>query len=378
MLLGAVGCQKCDCKPCQACEAACDDTPAENFQTVYQANDTDGVLSWSGDAMGPIDGPFAGFEGSGPFSQTITRAEDASIGLPSDRFPCYARLRVWKNISGGTGSEAVTSSITIICTSGRIRVGMFELSGGESLYIGPASHTSTATYRIDGDDPIPTVAGDMDQSMSYLFGSFVAEAICSPATLSLTASISWSNADIQHSLYGQFMECYDDLPPGDQDDCLDCDGTPTPQPDPIYLTISNFDSGGAKDYNGDNIDWSGTYAISPAFTCGEYRGQLPLEIDLGGGASAFMPAGSFVAPAFAGGLWLELTGWQSSFGSGGGMLPVHIRIPLKPEWAGTNSFVQELCGAGPITGSVEAEWRDGYYPFALSGYSASFDWEISW
>ena len=82
MLLGAQGCQQCECKPCIACTAECDTTPDANFEVVYQANDTDGALQWAGDAMGPIDGPYPGFEGSGPFSQTISLAEDFSVTMP--------------------------------------------------------------------------------------------------------------------------------------------------------------------------------------------------------------------------------------------------------------------------------------------------------
>jgi hypothetical protein len=369
MLLGAVGCQKCDCKPCQACEAACDETPDSNFQTVYQANDTDGVLSWSGDAMGPIDGPFTGFEGSGPFSQTIGMAEGFSVVLPGTRFPCYARLRVWKNISGGTGSEAVTSSITITCTSGRIRVGMFELSGGESLSIGPASHTSTATYRIDNDDPIPSVAGDMDQSLSYPFGWFGAEAICSPATLSLTASISWSNADIQHSLYGQFMECYDDLPPGDPDDCLDCDGTLTPAPDAIYLTISNFDGGGAVDANNATIDYDGTYALDltpTALECARYVAFLP------------PPNVANVPPLSLGqaATTASVSGGVSGFGFIGNNTSGGVLVsPLLLFSFAAGDMITMLCGGAAVSGSYSGSW------ILASGSGAapslSFDWELS-
>jgi hypothetical protein len=372
MLLGAVGCQKCGCKPCQACEAACDDTPDSNFQTVYQANDTDGVLSWSGDAMGPIDGPFTGFEGSGPFSQTIGMAEDFSVVLPGTRFPCYARLSVWKNISGGTGSETVTSSITITCTSGRIRVGMFELSGGESLFIGPASYTSTATYRIDNDDPIPSVAGDMDQSLSPPFGWFSAEAVCSPATLSFTASISWSNADIQHSLYGRFIECYDDLPPGDPGDCLDCAGIPTPAPDTVYLTISNFDGGGAVDANGTTINYDGTYAfdLTPSVTeCARYLGDMAIfpinQPNLGGSLG---PAAGFQVIAPSGASFAVQA--NKTAGDGGG----YMYFAVFHQFA-AGAFNEMACGGDPVTGSVSGEWKT--IGQGASGYDISFDWEIS-
>jgi hypothetical protein len=235
LMMGAE-CANCGCKPCQACDAACDDTPSENFDTVYQANDTDGVLSWSGDAMGPIDGPFPGFEGSGVFYQQIELDDGASITLPGSRFPCYANVRFWRSIPGGTGSEDLVSNrIVVRCVSGRIHVAGVEVPAGKALVIANdgVGYEDDEFIVREGDSPVLLVAGEFDQSGNSPFWPISIVAVCSPAEVSVSAYISWENPDIQHALYGELVECF-------VGDCeWNCSGVPTTAPNEFYLNVTN-------------------------------------------------------------------------------------------------------------------------------------------
>ncbi len=267
------GCPCC----CAECTAECDTTPDANFATVYQANDTDGTLQWTGDAMGPIDGPYPGFEGDGPFSQTISLAEDFSVTMPGARFPCYFRVQFWRNVSGGTGSEALASqSVRINCLSGKVDVGVVVLLAGESVEWTTTPDDSDATYVFDGS-PVTLMSGDEDQSGSPPFGWAGGVALCDGTTVNVTASIGWENDAIQHSLYGRFMECFDAECP------LPCEGGEQDAPDQIYLSVTNvsendFGSG----FNPPDI--AGEYTLPLIRNCREYGDAFGLS---GGSLTAY-------------------------------------------------------------------------------------------
>ena len=353
------GCKCCGCDPCTA---ECDTTPDANFEVVYQANDTDGALQWAGDAMGPIDGPYPGFEGSGPFSQTITLAENFSVTMPGTRFPCYARIKFWRNVGGGEGSETVTSSVTITCNSGKVDIGPVVLSEGESAYFGPDPEVSGATYRLLSLDAIPLVSGGDDQSLAVIASPiYGGTAECSPSSISVTATISWSNAAIQHNLYGTFVECYDELPPGDPGDCLDCDGTPTPAPETVYLTISNFDGGGAVDGNGDPINYDGTYALSlltpSQTTCAAYYGAAS-------GLVARLQNGGYT------------TGYSIGMSANTPSTPPDGLSFLYQVPTG-NQLNPVLCGTGTLSGSLNYHWIRLWPPGSGEYGSLSYDYEFS-
>jgi hypothetical protein len=243
MLLGAVGCQKCDCKPCQACEAACDDTPSENFETVHVSvagneNLTDGILEASGDTN-----PVPGYPGgsTGPYEQVIS----GSATLPGDRFPCYARLQLWRNEAdqepgGSPTMDLDYQYVLITCTVGKIRFGALELSAGESVWI--TSDTTLTppspapTYIVEGTS-IPLVGGDGDQSGSppaFLGGTLAVQALCvdpvdGVAGVSFYAKIAWSEEAAYHVLYGRMVECYDET------ECLaECE-----PPETLYVVLTN-------------------------------------------------------------------------------------------------------------------------------------------
>lgn len=369
----SMGCFAC-CVPCDPCDAACDETPDEAFAVVYQVEDNRANLTWTGDAMGPIDGPWPGFESGTAFSQTIT---SNGIVLPGSRFPCYFRLKLWRNVGGGEGSETLASQrVTISCTEGKLDLGFVALNAGESVEFNPnpASASQNATYVF------PSTAIQLDENggdrhaFPPAFGWIGGRALCAGTIVSVQAHIEWTNGLIQHNLYGEFVECFDELPPGDPGDCLDCDGTPTPAPDTVYLTISNFDGGGAVDANDDPIVLDGTYAIPLSngypVSCHDYT--------LFG-----TPVIAWRSTGWPFGFWLDLNVAGKANGSSGALT---VPVDIKPEWAGdgVSLWVAELCGAGPVTGTVaSAEWYlTQNLALALrgdpTGLFCSFDWELSW
>jgi len=385
MLLGAVGCQKCDCKPCQACEAACDDTPAENFETVHvnvQGNEnlTDGILEASGDTN-----PVPGYPGgsTGPYVQTIT----GSATLPSGRFPCYARLQLWRNVadeepSGNPTKELDHQYVVVRCTAGKIRFGAFELSNGESVWI--TSDTTLTppspapTYILESEGPIPLVGGDGDQSGSppaFLGGTFAAQAVCvdpvdAYAGVSFSATIAWSEEAAYHVLYGRMVECYDELPPEDPGDCLDCDGTPTPAPDTVYLTISNFDGGGAVDANGDAINYDGTYAFdldANGLSCARWTASLNvLPVVVGSGAVLTFSQITQTAAFFS-----AIANKPPPATSTAMYFAAFVSFSIE-------SFLELVCDGTPISGSHSGDWRYiSVLPITPTGYTVTFDWELS-
>jgi len=383
LMMGAE-CANCGCKPCQACDAACDDTPSENFETVHVSvagneNLSDGVLTASGDTN-----PVPTYPGgtNGPYDQTIT----GSATLPSGRFPCYARLQLWRNVadeepSGSPTKELDYQHIVVRCTAGKIRFGAFELSVDESVWI--TSDTTLTppspapTYIIESEGPIPLVNGGGDASGSppaFLGGTFVVQAVCVDpvdgfAGVSFSAKIAWSEEAAYHVLYGRMVECYDDLPPGDPDDCLDCDGTLTPAPDAIYLTISNFDGGGAVDANNAAIDYDGTYALDltpTALECARYVAFLPIP------AVANVPPLSIALAAttasVSGGV--SISGLVGNNTSGGVLVSPVLLFSFA-----AGDMIAMLCGGAAVSGSYSGSW------ILASGSGAapslSFDWELS-
>jgi hypothetical protein len=273
--------------------------------------------------------------------------------------------------------------VLITCTVGKIRFGALELSAGESVWI--TSDTTLTppspapTYILEGTS-IPLVGGDGDQSGSppaFLGGTLAVQALCVDpvdgfAGVSFSAKIAWSEEAAYHVLYGRMVECYDELPPEDPGDCLDCDGTPTPAPDTVYLTISNFDGGGAVDANGTTINYDGTYAfdLAPSVTeCARYLGNLavfPINgFNLGGSPG---PAGGFQVIAPSGASFAVPA--NKTAGDGGGYMYFAVFHQFA---AGT--FNEMACGGDPVTGSVSGEWKT--IGQGDSGYDISFDWELS-
>ena len=233
MLLGAIGCQQCSCQACVPCDAVCDETPDEAFAVVYQVEDQRANLTWTGDAMGPIDGPWPGFESGTVFSQTIT---SNGIVLPGTRFPCYFRLKLWRNVGGGEGSETLSSQrVTISCTEGKLDLGFVVLNAGESVEFNPnpESANENATYVF------PSTAIQLDENggdrhaFPPEFDWIGGIALCAGTIVSVQAHIEWTNDLIQHNLYGEFVECFDE-----QECELDCSGTPT-EFGSLFLSITN-------------------------------------------------------------------------------------------------------------------------------------------
>lgn len=264
-----LGCFSC-CAPCDPCDAACDETPDEAFAVVYQVEDQRANLTWTGDAMGPIDGPWPGFEGGTVFSQTIT---SNGIVLPGSRFPCYFRLKLWRNVGGGEGSETLASQrVTISCTEGKLDLGFVALNAGESVEFNPnpASASENATYVF------PSTAIQLDENggdrhaFPPAFGWIGGRALCAGTIVSVQAHIEWTNGLIQHNLYGEFVECFD----GPGTECsYPCDPD-IPTPGSLFLTITNTAIEFTSGFSGPSIDINGEYILSAlppvAFGCNEW------------------------------------------------------------------------------------------------------------
>lgn len=335
-----MGCFAC-CVPCDPCDAVCDETPPENFGTVYQANDTDGSLQWSGDAMGPIDGPFPGFNGPGSFSQSLEQATGFSVLLPGDRFPCAFRVQFWRNVSGGTGSDALTGQfVRISCITGKVDLGIIVLSAGQSVEWTTTPDQSDATYIFDAP-PVPLVAGDEDQSGSPPPGWFGGVALCDQTTIGVSAGIVWDNADIQHSLYGRFLECFDaDCP-------LPCDGGEQDAPENVYLSITNVSENGFA--SGVNPpDMAGEYTLPLLRNCREYADRFSVS---GGDLVAYCN------------FHLQI---RMQFTAQGGDQYAHFAVFFtRDEW------LDFLCG---VTASLSGS---GTMNTSFTQGTISFDWELT-
>lgn len=364
----SMGCFAC-CVPCDPCDAVCDETPDEAFAVVYQVEDQRANLTWTGDAMGPIDGPWPGFESGSSFSQTIT---SSNVLLPGSRFPCYFRLKLWRNVGGGEGSDALdVERVTISCTQGKVNLGVVVLNAGESLDIRTDPENSTATYVIDGTTiSLDTNGGDR-HAHPPAFWQVSGGALCANTIVTVTASIQWSNDLIQHNLYGKFVECFDELPPGDPDDCLDCSGTPTAAPEVVYLTISNFDGDGAVDGNGNPVNYDGEYILDltpTAFDCALYTGVIPMA----NGVVYSLPPLSLSL-----GLYLSPS---LGFGVGWFIANKPTSLETMVASAGTTStagILSMLCGGASVTGSATTSWAVWTGAGWDSYGTVTFDYEFS-
>lgn len=235
MLLGGTGCQQCGCVPCVPCDAVCSET-AVGFEVVYSGNTTDGYLTWSGTAN-PVN---AAPPVTGPYNAQIT----GNFSLPGDDFPCYARLRVWRNIftmNPGATETPTSESVVVTCATGKIRVGIFELLAGESVKFGGAAPTSgdAITYWTPASNVMTVLDVEDDQSGGVTTGwNYAIESLCSPSSGSITARVEWTDDDIYHAIYGEFVECFTQSNAGG--DCvIDCDGTLTDYPDSLTVDITN-------------------------------------------------------------------------------------------------------------------------------------------
>ncbi len=400
-----LGCFSC-CQGCVPCNAACDTTPGEAFNVVYQVEDSRANLTWTGDAMGPIDGPWPGFEGGTVFSQTIT---SNGIALPGTRFPCFFRLKLWRNVGGGDGSESLTSQwVRVSCVQGKLDFGFLVLNAGESVEFtpNPENASELSTYVVEST--LITLDGNAGDRHAFppLSLGIAGSALCADTIVSVQARIEWTNSLIQHNLYGQFVECYDEinLPPESPGDCLDCDGTPAPAPETVYLTISNFDRGGMYQLDGigggliNNTELpsqDGEYALSLvpplAGSCSRHSMSLSMGIFNGGWTSGLVQAyteggrfetfGGVVTDRYPGYLFLKING--AVFASV--LPPNHPVYPNADSYApaevnvmvggiDAEQYNDMLCGGPPVTGSVVAQ-ASSY--FGLDPAFVSFDWELS-
>jgi hypothetical protein len=265
----SLGCFAC-CVPCDPCDAACDETPDEAFAVVYQVEDDRANLTWTGDAMGPIDGPWPGFESGSSFSQTIT---SNNVLLPGSRFPCYFRLKLWRNVGGGEGSESLTSQrVTISCSQGKLNLGFLVLNAGESVEFTTAPENSTATYVLESTPIALDDNGGDRHAHPPTEWQISGGALCADTSVSVQASIEWSNDLIQHNLYGEFQECFDD-PPDPPGGCkITCNGNETDIPVEVFLTISNVteDNSPPSGYTATFPDIEGTFALPLLSFCRQY------------------------------------------------------------------------------------------------------------
>lgn len=225
----SIGCFAC-CVPCDPCEAVCSET-AVGFEVVYSGNTTDGYLTWSGtanpvNAVPPV---------TGSYNAQIT----GNFSLPGDDFPCYARLRVWRNIftmNPGATETPTSESVVVTCATGKIRAGIFELLAGESVKFGGAAPTSGdgITYWAPASNVMTVLDVEDDQSGGVTTGwNYAIESLCSPSSGGITARVEWTDDDIYHAIYGEFVECFDE-----QECELDCSGTPT-EFGSLFLSITN-------------------------------------------------------------------------------------------------------------------------------------------
>jgi hypothetical protein len=386
LMMGAE-CANCGCKPCQACDAACDDTPSENFEAVHVSvagneNLTDGILEASGDTN-----PVPGYPGgsTGPYEQVIS----GSATLPGDRFPCYARLQLWRNEAdqepgGSPTMDLDYQYVLITCTVGKIRFGPLELSAGQSVWI--TSDTTLTppspapTYIFEGTS-IPLVGGDGDQSGSppaYLGGTLAVQALCvdpvdGVAGVSFYAKIAWSEEAAYHVLYGRMVECYDE--PASECE-IDCDGTPTAVPETLYLTIENAVATTPDPlpagYSYSLPDINGVYALTSLGTLNP--NGLYCDLFFGGE----MAGDAFVQIGF---------GTNGVVASPSDKLFLYFTFPLaSPPTSGGYGYIElakyvdnradVLCGIAK-TGSAEVQVGviGGLFPGGLG--SITFDWELS-
>ena len=389
MILGGTGCQKCKCKPCQACNAVCDETPAANFETVHvlvggDENLSDGILEASGDTD-----PTPAYPGGStpPYEQVVS----GSVALPSDRFPCYARLQLWRNEAAQEPGGSPTMDldyqyVLVTCTAGKIRTGGFVLSAGESILITTDTTLSispTPTYVLESGGPIPLVGGDGNQSGSpppFLGGTFGAQAECiDPVTgaagVSFYAKIAWSEEAAYHVLYGRMVECYDANDEGNYCDNgigakLDCGTELVESADSLFLAISNqttnqTNPAGGGAYTLPDIENTWLLSPSPSF-CNVWIGSFqfdgtpegfsgaPLKFSVGGD-----PGGIIVSVRV-------LTSVKAIFGG------LVIDIGSSNNGDGLGDLI---CGSvATLSGTATVTFLDND---GISYGTITFDWELS-
>ena len=367
-MLGA-GCVKCGCKPCVPCTAECDPNTPVGFTVAYSGQDDVYIGSnVSANPVNVVPTP------AGPFYAEI--ATIGAITIPSDNFPCYFRLKIWRNVfeKNGTPSEALSlTKLRIACTQGKVLVNeTFELSSGESiLFTTEENPSSVDTYVFAGLESLfHVVAGLDDQSGNPPPYGFGASALCSPATVTVSARIEWTSPDIHHVLYGQLVECYDNLPPEDPNECLDCNGTPTAAPSAIYMTISNFEGGGAIDANNDPINYDGTYVLDlapNALECARYAGSV----------SPLPPIANLPPLSLAlGGITASVSGTIRGFGFVGNNSSGAVLVsPVVVVFVQQGDMLDMLCGGAALSGSYSGSWIIAFG--SGTAPSLSFDWELS-
>jgi len=388
MMAFSLGCFAC-CVPCDPCTAECSET-AVGFEVVWQGNQSAPHMTWTG-VTNPINAvPPVGT----PYYQQVS----ASFTLPSDDFPCYARLRFWRNVfdKDGTPSEALSVERVIVrLESGKIADGLY---GAEYLSPGQAivftSEADAVNYDpkeyivVTGFMPIALVAALDDQSATATGNELGFIAGCSGTQITATAYIEWTSASIYHSLYGTFKECGEDLPPENPPtaDCLDCAGTPSLPPPTVYLTISNFDAATVEDIDGNVVDFNGTYAldISPnAIACLRYFA----EVDTGfvwqvpcaeGGGGAGRDKGKIYLSAQPPGPSAGLSSIDLLAGYYPDS-PTNFRVVFAPFVLvlDYDEVIDLLCNGATLSGTTNAKWQ--FQCSAVdTALTASFDWEISW
>lgn len=229
----SLGCFAC-CVPCDPCDAVCSET-AVGFEVVYSGNTTDGYLTWSGtanpvNAVPPV---------TGPYNAQIT----GTFSMPGDDFPCYARLRLWRNIFAKNPGATETLSkeqVLVTANSGKVNLGTLTLNTGESVRIG-GNGPDGATYWLQGASPFLYIAAEDDQSGAApaQYQLSMSSQCNQPANVTITARIEWTDDDIHHWIYGHLMECFED-PPDPPGGCkIDCDGTQTDVASQVYLALSS-------------------------------------------------------------------------------------------------------------------------------------------
>ena len=382
LMLGA-GCVKCGCKPCVPCTAECDPNTPVGFTVAYSGQDDVYIGSnVSANPVNVVPTP------AGPFYAeivTIGQVVGGALTMPSDYLACLFRLKIWRNVfeKNGTPSEALSKqTLTIRCTQGKIWVGDFELRAGESVIYTTEPETLVEgiyTYVIKLSNIFQAVAGLDDQSGNPpRYPAAGAYALCTPASVSVSARIEWTSPDIHHVLYGQLVECFDELPPEDPNNCLDCDGTATPAPETVYLEISNFNGDGARTLGFGTLNLNGTYALSlapNAIACAHYEGDLP--INAVGEYCAYIAQGR-IRVGYGGMLFDAITGGHPTntlYSSGGILYPLSMEKRIGAAFS-FQQWQDLLCDGTPISGSVSFRWN-----FQCSAVDTdtdcSFDWELS-
>lgn len=369
-----LGCFSC-CQGCDPCDAACpnDDQNPAGFEVVHGDNITDGFLTWNN----PSD-----------YARTIS----GTFTLPGANFPCYLRLNVWKGVTSvpveGEPDLTTSTRLRITCLRGKISLGFIELSTGQSVQFGGSdAGAPPATYWLASGADFPTVDGlDSTQHIDNepQWWNYGVTALCADSEVSISARLEWDGVGtgVGWELYGHLLECWERLP---TNQCLDCDGTPTASPDTLYLTISNFDAGGAVDANGDPYDFNGTYTIPKTYLYGFPIGGdscttywLSEAIDADRGVDAGQSRG--IDYGFLVRFWASVPPPET------GACVYLVGVDILSQYAGYPGFLDwllYLCDGTALSGSVtDAEWFKLCGPLwagpnTATGFLCSFDWELS-